>query len=117
MTSGRCRVGGQNRTCLSGRNVVKEVLEESGMNVQPTKVVAILDRNRNVDDLYPYSVYKIFVKCDLLGGEFKQNVETRAAGFFLEDEIPPLSRKRTTIEQIRMCFRHIRSGQEELEFD
>ena len=98
-------------------NVIKEVLEESGMTVQPRKVVAILDRNRYVDDQYPYSVYKIFVKCDLLGGEFKKNVETKAAAFFHEHEIPELSRKRNTIEQIRMCFRHIHSEEEGFEFD
>jgi len=37
-------------------NVVKEVLEESGMQVRPRKVVAILDRNRHAGDVYPYSV-------------------------------------------------------------
>ncbi|HUI72189.1 MAG TPA: NUDIX hydrolase [Spirochaetia bacterium] len=98
-------------------NVVKEVLEESGMEVRPRRVVAILDRNRYADDEYPYSVYKIFVQCDWLGGEFKQNIETKAARFFPENEIPELSRTRNTIEQIRMCFRHIRSEQETVEFD
>jgi len=98
-------------------NVIKEVLEESGMDVQPRRVVAILDRNRHTDDVYPYEVYKIFVKCDLLGGDFKQNVETKAVGFFLEHELPQLSKTRNTIEQIRMCFKHIHSDQEELEFD
>ncbi len=98
-------------------NVVKEALEEAGMNVRPRRVVAILDRNRYAGDLYPYSVYKVFVECDLLGGEFKQNLETRAAEFFSEDEIPELSRTRNTIEQIRMCFRHIRSEHEAVEFD
>jgi len=98
-------------------NVAKEVLEESGMTVQPRKVVAILDRNRHAGDTYPWSVYKIFVKCDLLGGEFKENIETRAAAFFREGEIPRLSRRRNTPEQIRLCFAHIRSEQAELEFD
>ncbi len=98
-------------------NVAKEVREEAGMTVRPRRVVAILDRNRNVDDLYPYSVYKIFVKCDLLGGEFSTNAETTEAAFFCEDEIPPLSEKRNTMEQIRMCFRHLRSDTEEVEFD
>ncbi|HET6450690.1 MAG TPA: hypothetical protein VFI08_05230 [Spirochaetia bacterium] len=55
--------------------------------------------------------------CDLLGGEFTRNIETQAAGFFAEDGLPPLSRTRNTLSQVRMCFRHLRSAQEELEFD
>ncbi len=99
------------------QSVVKEVREESGMEVRPSKVIAILDRNRHADDVYPYSVSKIFVKCELLGGEFRQNVETRAAGYFPENEIPPLSKTRNTPEQIRLCFRHVRSDHESMEFD
>jgi len=98
-------------------NVVKEVLEESGMRVKPRKVIAIHDRNRHAGDVYPYSVYKIFVKCDLLGGEFVHNIETQAAGFFSEGALPPLSKTRNTAAQLRMCFRHLRADQEELEFD
>ena len=98
-------------------NVAKEVLEESGMRVRPRRVVAILDRNRNVEDLYPYSVYKIFVTCELLGGEFKPNVETKGAAFFSEDAVPELSQKRNTAEQIRMCFRHLKAEIKDVEFD
>lgn len=86
-------------------NIIKESLEEAGAKVKPKRIIAILDRQRHVNDTYPYAIYKIFVECDYLGGTFEENIETEDAGFFALDHLPPLSVTRNTEKQIAMCFK------------
>lgn len=85
-------------------NIKKESKEEAGVEVKPIKVVAILDRNTALKDDYPYTVYKIFVACEYVSGEFVENIETSESQYFDVNELPELSEYRTTIEQVQMCF-------------
>jgi ADP-ribose pyrophosphatase YjhB (NUDIX family) len=98
-------------------NVSREVLEEAGVSVEPLRVLAILDRNKHTEDTYPYSVYKIFVQCRYLDGQFESNIETSDAGFFARDNIPELSIIRNTARQIDLCFESISGGSHEAIFD
>lgn len=86
-------------------NIKKESKEEAGVEVKPRKVIAILDRNKVIQDNFPYTVYKIFVECEYLFGEYEENIETSESGFFTLDALPELSHSRNTIEQITMCFK------------
>jgi len=88
-----------------GENVKKEAFEEAGVLVEPTRLVAVLDRSRWVQDTCPYTIYKIIMLCDLLEGNFTKNTETEESGFFSLDALPPLSLGRTTLEQLVMCFK------------
>lgn len=85
-------------------NIMKESMEESGAKVKPKRVIAILDRNKHLKDEYPYSVYKIFVECDYIQGQYEKNIETEEADFFTLDNLPELSTGRNTKEHISMCF-------------
>ncbi|QUH31704.1 NUDIX hydrolase [Vallitalea guaymasensis] len=86
-------------------NAKKESMEEAGAVVSPKRIIAVLDRNKYVDDDYPYSIYKIFVECDYIEGEYINNIETCEAEFFDSDNLPQLSLGRNTKEQIEMCFK------------
>lgn len=86
-------------------NAKKESMEEAGAVVSPKRIIAVLDRNKHVDDDYPYSIYKIFVECDYIEGEYINNIETCEAEFFDSDNLPQLSLGRNTQEQIEMCFK------------
>jgi ADP-ribose pyrophosphatase YjhB (NUDIX family) len=86
-------------------NIIKESKEEAGADVKPKRIVAILDRNKNINDDFPYSVYKIFVQCDLIKEEFSKNIETLETGFFKSGSLPELSEGRNTREQIELCFK------------
>ena len=46
----------------------------------------------------------MFVLCTLLGGEFRENLETSESGWFSLNELPELDLEKTTPEQLRMCF-------------
>lgn len=87
-------------------NTIKEAKEEAGVNVKPLRIIAIQDRNKHNKPITVYSICKIFVLCELLGGEFKENSETIKMGYFALDELPEnISDDKSTKEQIQMCFK------------
>ncbi len=90
--------------CSLMENVVKEAKEEAGADVKPKRVIAIYDRTKNAVCPMPYAIYKIFVECEYLGGQFEKNIETSAAGFFSLDDLPPLSVNRNSRDDIKLCF-------------
>ena len=87
-------------------NLIKEAMEEAGAKIIPERILAVYDRNRNTNILFPHSVYKIFVQCKYLESSFVENIETEETGFFSADQLPELSETRNTASQIKMCFRY-----------
>ena len=85
-------------------NLIKEAYEEAGLNVVPTRLIAIHDRNRHNLPLYAYGITKIFMLCEIISGEFTANIETSESAYFSLDELPPLSVGKNTKEQIKLCF-------------
>jgi ADP-ribose pyrophosphatase YjhB (NUDIX family) len=75
---------------------VKEVLEETGLNVRFNRVLAIVDSDRHDFPPLSYHYYKIVILCDLVGGTLSDSIETTDAGFFDFDNLPPLSEERNT---------------------
>lgn len=75
---------------------VKEVLEETGLEVSYNRVLAIVDSDRHDFPPLQYHYYKIVILCDLVGGTLSDSVETTDAGFFDFDTLPPLSEMRNT---------------------
>ncbi len=100
------------------QNTVKEVFEESGYVVDAVKIISIHDRNLHNSPRYAYGVCKIFVLCKLIGGTFRENLETTECKFFSIDELPELAVEKCTDEQISLCFEAYReNGKWEPEFD
>ena len=81
-------------------NVVKEIKEESGYDVMPVKIIAVLDKNKHPHPPEPYHYYKIFILCEIIGGESSAGMETSQVEFFSEHNLPPLSTNRNTESQI-----------------
>lgn len=99
-------------------NVVKECKEETGLVVEPVRILAIHDRNRHNLPVYAYSVYKYFVLCAVVGGEFEQNTETLQTAYFSIENIPDnLAGEKVSYEQIKMCFEAVHNPQWEVYFD
>lgn len=83
---------------------VKEVREETGLNVRFNRVLAIADTDRHGFPPLPYHFYKIVILCDLVDGVLTDSIETSEAGFFDFDNLPELSVERNTpafMEMIR----------------
>ena len=99
-------------------SVEREILEESGFIARATKILAVFDRGKHPHEPpFAFHVYKIFVRCTLLGGKEAASSETDAAGFFGAAEIPELSLSRVTPAQIRRMFEHHRHPEWPADFD
>jgi ADP-ribose pyrophosphatase YjhB (NUDIX family) len=83
---------------------VKETHEESGFEVEPIRLLAVMDKYKHPHPADIYHVYKIFILCRLLGGGEKTSIETSEIGFFDRDNLPELSLPRITESQIAMLF-------------
>ena len=98
-------------------NTIKEVKEESGLDVTADKIIAIQDRAKHNLPVYAYGVCKVFVLCSVIGGQFEENIETIEIGYFDEHELPTLATEKNNEEQIKMCFKAYHSEHWETQFD
>ena len=98
-------------------NVVKEIKEESGYDVMPVKIIAVLDKNKHPHPPEAYHYYKIFILCEIIGGESSAGMETTQVEFFSENNLPPLSTNRNTESQIKTLFEFLRDPDRETIFD
>ncbi|GHI00789.1 NUDIX hydrolase [Neobacillus kokaensis] len=96
---------------------VKEVKEESGYDVQPVKLVAVTDNKCHPHPPSLYHVYKLFILCELIGGQPAESVETSAVKFFAENDLPPLSAARNTKSQIEMAFQFLKNPEQPIYLD
>ncbi|WNS77319.1 NUDIX hydrolase [Bacillus sp. DTU_2020_1000418_1_SI_GHA_SEK_038] len=98
-------------------NVVKEIKEESGYDVIPIKLIALLDKNKHPHPPEPYHYYKIFILCEIIGGEATIGIETNNIQFFSQHNLPQLSTNRNTESQINTLFEFLRTPEKETLFD
>jgi ADP-ribose pyrophosphatase YjhB (NUDIX family) len=66
---------------------VKEVYEETGIEVEPVSLIAVLDGLRLGFAMTP--LYSLVFHCRMIGGELNGHpLETRQVGFFARDRLP-----------------------------
>ena len=112
LPGGFCDVG-----LSSSENIVKEIKEESGYEVKAKKMLAVLDMNKHPHPPQAYHYYKIFIQCDIIGGEPKIGIETQEIDFFAEHALPKLSLSRVTESQIHLLFEYLSDPNKETVFD
>lgn len=99
-------------------NVIKEIREETGFDIRPTKLAAALDRTRQGHTPQPFSAAKLFFLCEITGGTATPSAETSEIAFFAEADLPEdLSIDRTTHAQLRRMFAHHHDRLLPTEFD
>lgn len=99
-------------------NVIKETLEEAGLEVTPEKLIAVQDWRKHNRCNLPFGVVKIFVLCEMVGGSFHENIETTEIQYFAQEELPEkLAAEKVTKEQICMCFEAYRESNWKTLFD
>jgi len=93
---------------------VKEVYEETGIEVEPVSLITVLDGLRLGFARVP--MYSIVFHCRMIGGELRGHpLETRAVGFFARDALPqPLAGAHRWGE---LAFRAIDGEQFPADFD
>lgn len=99
-------------------NTLKELKEETGLDAQAVKLIAVQDRNKHNKPVYAYGVCKIFVLCNVIGGKFEENIETTEIKYFSLDELPDhLAEEKVNKEQIKMCFEAYNDENWQTQFD
>jgi ADP-ribose pyrophosphatase YjhB (NUDIX family) len=98
--------------------VIREVFEESGFETRAVKLLAVYDRERQGHrPSFPFHVYKLFFRCEIIGGAPRPNEEASEIGFFGPHELPDLSQSRVTASQIAKFFAQLERPDAETEFD
>ncbi|GAA0472678.1 NUDIX hydrolase [Alkalibacillus silvisoli] len=100
-----------------GEVAVNEVKEEAGYDVEVSKLISVFDKAKHDHPPSPYHVYKMFILCEIIGGQAQEGIETSAVEFFGEDELPPLSVARNTESQINIAFQHLQNPKQPVYFD
>lgn len=96
---------------------VKEVAEESGFEVKPVKMLAMLDKKFYAHPSSPYHIYKIFIQCEITGGQARTSLESRGVDFFAPNALPELSPHRITREQIALLYKHYHNPDRPTDFN
>ena len=92
--------------------------EETGLDVDAIKLIAVQDRNKHNTPIYAYGICKVFVLCKVVGGSFKKNNETIETNYFSLEDIPKnLANEKTSLEQIKLCFKANNNPNFETYFD
>ena len=95
-------------------NILKEIEEETGFKAKVEKLLAVFDTNRFQLQSKQYA--KFVFECKLLDGQFQENQEIADLQFFAIDQLPALSEKRITKEQIEILWQ-VYQGQREQYLD
>lgn len=93
--------------CTPFEVAVKETQEETGLLVRPVRLLALFDKRKHSHPPQPWYVYKVFIQCDIVGGELQQETaETAGARWFRQDELSgiELSTDRITTSQLEALF-------------
>lgn len=112
LPGGFCDVG-----LSPAENIVKEIKEESGFDVAPIKLLALLDMKKHEHPPQPFHYYKVFIHCGIVAGKAEKGIETKDVQFFSENNLPELSLARNTEAQIHMLFKFLKDPLKETVFD
>lgn len=112
LPGGFCDVG-----LSASENVVKEIVEESGYKVEPKKLLAVMDMTKHSHPPQPFHYYKLFIQCEVTGGNPTTGTETNGIDFFELNDLPELSINRNTAAQIELMFEYYKNPLKETWFD
>jgi ADP-ribose pyrophosphatase YjhB (NUDIX family) len=94
-------------------NVIREVKEESGYDIEVKRLLAVYDREQQGHEPpLPYHVYKMFFLAEIVGGRPRVSHESSACGFFPLDALPELSTSRVLPGQILEFADRCREGRD-----
>ncbi len=84
--------------------VVREIKEETGLDAEVIRLLAIYDKEKHDHPTEPYHIYKLMFLCKATGGQVKPGFDMRGAGYFSLDKLPELSTPRILESQLKHLF-------------
>lgn len=83
---------------------VKEVQEETGLEVEAVKLLAVFDKKKHNHPYQPWYVYKLFIQCRVIGGTLMEStMETAGTSWINRSDLEtlPISLDRNVLSQIQ----------------
>lgn len=96
---------------------VKEIKEETGLDTEIVRLLAVYDKQRHKHPPEPYYIYKLMFLCRVNGGELKAGFDMQGVGWFALDNLPPLSEERILENQLRHLFQMVKEDVKEVYLD
>ncbi|WP_163469964.1 NUDIX hydrolase N-terminal domain-containing protein [Fusobacterium sp. IOR10] len=97
--------------------IIKEMKEETGLDVKVVKVLAILDKKFYDHPEEPFYTYKIVFLCEKISGELRNTFDIDDVRFFPLSSLPPLSKPRILKEQIDLLCKLINDNDSQVYCD
>lgn len=88
------------------QNVIREVREEAGLEVEAVKLIACWDKDLHDHPRQPEHIYKLVFLCRRTGGELATSHETSGAAFFSADALPGLCPHRAARSYLDLAWAH-----------
>lgn len=98
-------------------NIIKEVVEETGLEVTVTRLLAVFDKKCHPHPPQTHYVYKLVFLCERKGGVFDPNFDIKGVDWFSIDKLPQLSGDRITESQLQILKDAVTSKNKEVYFD
>lgn len=95
----------------------KETLEETGLTVKATRLLAVFDKRCHPHPPQPFYVYKLVLLCEIIAGELKEGFDLLDVGCFDIDNLPELSEDRILESQIQLVYKKAANGDLSAYFD
>ncbi|MGS2762019.1 NUDIX hydrolase [Sinomicrobium sp. M5D2P9] len=101
----------------ASETIVKEFKEETGLNVKPERLLAVMDKKMHPHPPQPFYVYKMVFHCKILSGKITKSFDVLDVNYFKIDKLPELSEDRILKSQIEMLYTKVTSGDHVPYFD
>ncbi len=97
--------------------VVREVKEETGLEVKVVRLLAVYDKQRHAHPMEPNYIYKLMFFCKTTGGNLQPGFDMLDASFFPLDNLPELSEPRILKSQLEQLFTMVKNNVKDVYVD
>ncbi|MBT8186555.1 MAG: NUDIX hydrolase [Croceitalea sp.] len=97
--------------------VVREIFEETGIEAEAVRLLAIYDKQRHKHPAEPYYIYKLMFFCKATGGELKAGFDMKGAAYFSLNNLPELSEERILKSQLEHLYHMVKDNIHEVYVD
>ncbi|WP_350286510.1 NUDIX hydrolase [uncultured Croceitalea sp.] len=97
--------------------VIKEIKEETGIDAEVVRLLAVYDKQRHKHPAEPYYIYKLMFFCRATGGELRPGFDMKGAAYYPIKDLPELSEERILESQIQHLFQLVKEDVQEVYVD
>lgn len=103
--------------CSPKETVIKELKEETGLDVTAKALLAVFDKRFHAHPHQPFYVYKMVFYCEATSFALKKGFDVLDVQYFDVDSLPELSEDRILRNQIELVYQKISSSDFQAYFD